>query len=65
MPLNYINSQKVTSVNHLMREINSLTDDIYESLMDDDHVAASEAMTILIAQLSGILEALRHEQENG
>lgn len=33
--------------------------------MDDDHVAASEAMTTLIAQLSGILEALRDGQENG
>lgn len=48
-----------------MKELNSLTDDIYESLMDDDYPSAAEAMTILIAQVSGILEALKDEQENG
>lgn len=47
-----------------MRELNSLTDDIYESLMDDDHESAANAMTILIAQLSGILEALKDGTEN-
>lgn len=48
-----------------MKELNSLTDDIYESLMDDDYTSAAEAMTILIAQVSGILEALKDGQENG
>ena len=65
MPLHHIHSQKVNSVNHLMRELNSLTDDIYESLMDEDYESAANAMTILIAQLSGILEALKDGQENG
>lgn len=59
------NSQKISSVNYLMSELNSLTDDIYESLMDEDYEAAAEAMTILIAQVSGILEALKDGQENG
>lgn len=58
------NSQKISSVNYLMSELNSLTDDIYESLMDEDYEAAAEAMTILIAQVSGILEALKDGQEN-
>lgn len=58
------NGQKISSVNYLMSELNSLTDDIYESLMDEDYEAAAEAMTILIAQVSGILEALKDGQEN-
>lgn len=65
MPIHHIHSQKVASINHIMRELNSLTDDIYESLMDDDYPSAAEAMTILIAQVSGILEALKDGQENG
>ena len=32
----------INFINHLMNKINSLTDDIYESLMDEDYISLKE-----------------------
>ena len=58
MPAPKLNSQHVQSVNYLMQEINTLTDDIYEALMDRDDDAAICALEELASKIVDILETL-------
>ena len=55
----YVESQKTKNVNSLMRDINGLTDEIYESLMDDDKGAtllSISALTTLLLDLSKTID---------
>lgn len=53
-----LNSQHVKSVNYLMLEINTLTDDIYEALIDRDDDAAIYSLEELASKIVDILETL-------
>ena len=58
MPAPKLNSQHVQSVNYLMHDINTLTDDIYEALMDRDVNAALYPFEELASKIVDILETL-------
>ena len=51
-------SQHVQSVNYLMLEINTLTDDIYEALIDRDDAEAIRALEELASKVIDVLETL-------
>tara|TARA_R110000868_G_scaffold370000_1_gene633485 strand:+ start:577 stop:765 length:189 start_codon:yes stop_codon:yes gene_type:complete len=38
------NYNSINFINHLMDEMNSLTDEIYESLMDEDYLALQSSV---------------------
>ena len=38
------NYNSINFINHLMSEMNSLTDEIYESLMDEDYLALQSSV---------------------
>lgn len=48
---------KIIYVNSLMKEINELTDDIYEDLMDEDYPALHETVGTLIVTLKDVLKS--------
>jgi hypothetical protein len=51
----YVEDQKMKQVNSIMRELNGLTDEIYEGLADGDYGAvnmAISAMTTMLLELS-------------
>lgn len=64
MPVHKLNSQHVQSVNYLMHEINTLTDDIYEALMDRDDDAAIYSLEELAAKIVDVLETLDDGKKN-
>tara|TARA_R100000742_G_scaffold3882_1_gene968 strand:- start:980 stop:1183 length:204 start_codon:yes stop_codon:yes gene_type:complete len=45
------NQNSINFINHLMNRINGLTDDVYESLMDEDY----DSLKITIKELQTIL----------
>lgn len=51
-------NQHVQSVNYLMLEINTLTDDIYEALIDKNEVDAIRALEELASKVIDVLETL-------
>lgn len=53
-----LKSQRVVSINYLMHEINSLTDDLYEALIDGETADVVSAVAELNAKLSYLLETL-------
>jgi len=56
MSLKDLKSPRVIHINYLMAEINSLTDDIYEDLMDYNIEKVGEAAQRLIDILTDIRE---------
>ena len=53
-----LKSQRVVSINYLMHEINSMTDDLYEALMDGETDEAVDTIENLCVRLSDLLETL-------
>jgi len=49
--------KRVIYVNSLMKEINELTDDIYEDIMDEDYPALHETVGTLIITLKDVLKS--------
>jgi len=49
--------KRIIYVNSLMKEINELTDDIYEDLMDENYVALHETVAVLIVTLKDVLKS--------
>ena len=49
--------KRITYVNSLMKEINELTDDIYEDLMDENYVALHETVGVLMVTLKDVLQS--------
>jgi chemotaxis regulatin CheY-phosphate phosphatase CheZ len=60
-----LKSQRVVSINYLMHEINSLTDDLYEALIDGETADAASAVAELNAKLSYLLETLEDAKTHG
>jgi len=54
LSVNKFDTETVTYINHLMKNINDMSDDIYESLMDRDVQSASRS----IKELKNFLEEL-------
>jgi hypothetical protein len=52
---------KVAHINHVMKTINSYTDDIYESLMDGDTEDLNRKIFLLIAVLKEVQQTLKDE----
>ena len=49
-----VHFHKVNHVNFVMREINDLTDDIYESLIDEEYSTAQSKIDSLIIKLKEV-----------
>lgn len=60
-----LKSQRVVSINYLMHEINSLTDDLYEALIDGETADVVSAVAELNAKLSYLLETLEDATIHG
>jgi hypothetical protein len=58
-----LKSQRVVSINYLMHEINSMTDDLYEALMDGETDEAAATIESLCVRLSDLLETLDDVEE--
>ena len=54
-----VNFHKVNHVNFVMKEINELTDDIYESLMDEEYNTAQGNIDSLIEKLKEISSSIK------
>ena len=48
-------------VNTTMKEINDLTDEIYEGLMDAEHDAVTESIVKLQHKLKDVLQTIKQE----
>ena len=46
-----------------MKEINTLTDDIYESLMDEEYITTQSKITDLILKLKEVGSSIAYECE--
>lgn len=60
-----LKSQRVVSINYLMHEINSLTDDLYEALIDGETADVVSAVAELNTKLSYLLETLEDATIHG
>jgi hypothetical protein len=60
-----LKSQRVVSINYLMHEINSMTDDLYEALMDGETQDAVAAIEDICVRLSDLLETLEDVEKHG
>tara|TARA_R110000772_G_C12996272_1_gene407637 strand:+ start:367 stop:555 length:189 start_codon:yes stop_codon:yes gene_type:complete len=60
MAIQKTDHNSINFINHLMKKINSLTDDIYESLMDEDYISLQEN----IKELQGILKETQKLSED-
>ncbi len=58
MPARSFISPKIIYINNLMLEVNMLTDEIYESLMDDEYLSGQEASLKLIKRLEDVIQTL-------
>lgn len=58
MSVNKFDTETITYINHLMKDINDKSDDIYESLMDRDIKGAAKDINSLKAILDDILSQL-------
>ena len=54
-----VHFHKVNHVNFVMKEINELTDDIYESLMDEEYDTAQANIDSLIEKLKEISSSIK------
>lgn len=54
-----VHFHKVNHVNFVMKEINELTDDIYESLMDEEYNTAQANIDSLIEKLKEISSSIK------
>jgi hypothetical protein len=54
---------KVNHVNFVMKEINDLTDDIYESLIDEEYYTTQGKISALILKLKEINSSVSYECE--
>ena len=54
-----VHFHKVNHVNFVMKEINELTDDIYESLMDEEYETAQGNIDSLIEKLKEISSSIK------
>ncbi len=54
-----INLVKVNHVNFVMKEINTLTDDIYESLIDEEYDTTHVKINVLIKKLKEVGSAIK------
>jgi hypothetical protein len=59
-----LKSQRVVSINYLMHEINSMTDDLYEALMDGETQDAVAAIEDICVMLSDLLETLEDVEKH-
>jgi hypothetical protein len=59
-----LKSQRVVSINYLMHEINSMTDDLYEALMDGETQDAVAAIEDICVRLSDLLETLEDVEKH-
>ena len=59
-----LKSQRVVSINYLMHEINSMTDDLYEALMDGETQDAVAAIEDICVRLSDLLETLENVEKH-
>jgi len=53
----------VNHVNFVMKEINSLTDDIYESLIDEEYNTTQVNIAALILKLKEVSSSIAYECE--
>lgn len=56
-------NHRVNHVNFVMKEINTLTDDIYESLMDEEYITTQSKITDLILKLKEVGSSIAYECE--
>lgn len=61
MSINNNNRNSINFINILMKNINTLTDDIYESLMDEDYVT----LDLTIKELQSVLRETQKITEDG
>lgn len=54
-----VNFHKVNHVNFVMKEINDLTDEIYESLIDEEYYAAQSKISSLITKLKEVSSSIK------
>ena len=54
---------KVNHVNFVMKEINDLTDDIYESLIDEEYSTTQVNIAALILKLKEVSSSITYECE--
>lgn len=54
---------RVNHVNFVMKEINNLTDDIYESLMDEEYSNTQRKISDLILKLKEVSNSITYECE--
>ena len=55
---------KVNHVNFVMKEINDLTDDIYESLIDEEYETTQVNIAALIIKLKEVSSSIAYECEH-
>ena len=55
---------KVNHVNFVMKEINDLTDDIYESLIDEEYETTQVNIAALIIKLKEVSSSITYECEH-
>jgi len=54
-----VHFHKVNHVNFVMKEINNLTDDIYESLIDEEYYTTQGQICSLISKLKEISSSIK------
>jgi hypothetical protein len=58
MPFSRLVNPQVIYINTLMKELNSLNDDLYESLMDSESDHAIVAAKSIVSRLQDVIETL-------
>lgn len=53
----------LTAINSTMQEINDLTDDLYESLVDDDFKSVRDTIKKIYVVLNYVKKSIEEEQE--
>lgn len=58
MPFSRLVNPQVIYINTLMKELNSLNDDLYESLMDSESDNARATAKALVSRLEDVIQTL-------